>query len=112
MADARLLEPSVTILGLEPSHRACSLNGNSFQQDAIASFNGWQYAVLYTSSAGGPPEPLYVHLGRRKLPNGPWQILSFDDYPQTADDSHNTAQLGVCHGDGTVHVSFDHHCDV
>jgi len=111
MAKFCLPDPVVTILGPDPTHRSCVLNGNSFQQDAITSFNSWQYAVFYSSSSGGPPEPLYVHLARRKLPRGPWQILVFGDYRQTVDDSHNSAQLGLCHGDGTVHLSFDHHCD-
>jgi hypothetical protein len=35
----------------------------------------------------------------------------FDDYEQRSDDGHNTISVGVCKGDGTVHVAFDHHCD-
>jgi hypothetical protein len=92
------------------------LNGNSFQQDAICTLNGWQYAVFYSyshrhSSSAPPTDPLYVHLARRKLPDGPWEVLVFEDYPQTADDGHNTVQMGICPGDGTIHLSYDHHCD-
>ncbi|KAK1763162.1 hypothetical protein QBC33DRAFT_460102 [Phialemonium atrogriseum] len=107
-----LAEPTVTVLGPDPSHRAFVLNGNAFQQDAITSFAGWQYAAFYSYlSPDAPTEPLYVHLARRKLPLGAWQVLVFDDYKQIVDDGHNTVQIGVCPGDGTIHLSYDHHCD-
>ncbi|KAI1479074.1 hypothetical protein K445DRAFT_18969 [Daldinia sp. EC12] len=107
-----LTEPSVSVLGLDPTHRNCVLNGNAFQQDVIQSFNGWQYASFYSYlSAEAGHEPLYIHLSRRKLPEGQWETLIFEDYPQTTDDGHNTIQIGICPGDGTIHLSYDHHCD-
>ncbi|KAI0903833.1 hypothetical protein F4823DRAFT_251256 [Ustulina deusta] len=106
-----LSDPSRTTLGPDPAHRTCALNGYAFQQDALRTFNGWQYACFYSALARAP-EPLYVHLSRRKLPDGPWETVVFDDYAQTADDGHNTVQLGICAGDGTIHLSYDHHCDV
>ncbi|KAK8065008.1 hypothetical protein PG997_011755 [Apiospora hydei] len=113
-----LLEPTVSVLGTDPSWRKHVLNGNAFQQDAIQSFNGWQYACFYSDSHGPEKsasssnrEPLYVHLSRRKLPLGKWETLVFHDYLQTTDDGHNTVQLGICPGDGTIHLSYDHHCD-
>ncbi|KAI0405839.1 hypothetical protein F4802DRAFT_137082 [Xylaria palmicola] len=106
-----LSEPLRTSLGPDPTHRTCALNGYAFQQDAIRSFNGWQYACFYAALLG-TKEPLFVHLSRRKLPDGPWQTLVFEDYPQTVDDGHNTVQFGICPGDGTIHLSYDHHCDV
>lgn len=75
-------------------HRKCAINGYAFQQDAIQSCNGWQYSCFYSSLPGSAePEPLYVHLSRRKLPHGSWETLVFDDYPQTTDDGHNTVQV-------------------
>ncbi|KAI0975313.1 hypothetical protein F4678DRAFT_322812 [Xylaria arbuscula] len=106
-----LPNPIRTTLGADPAHRACALNGYAFQQDALRTFNGWQYACFY-SALDGAPEPLYVHLSRRKLPHGPWETVVFEDYAQTVDDGHNTVQLGICPGDGTIHLSYDHHCDV
>ncbi|KAI1334587.1 hypothetical protein F5Y15DRAFT_285308 [Xylariaceae sp. FL0016] len=106
-----LNSPSVSVLGPDPAHRRCVLNGNAFQQDAIQSFNNWQYACFY-SPLPGAEEPLYVHLSRRKLSQGSWETLVFEDYPQTTDDGHNTVQLGICPGDGSLHLSYDHHCDV
>ncbi|KAK4444152.1 hypothetical protein QBC34DRAFT_188154 [Podospora aff. communis PSN243] len=106
-----LSDPTTTVLGADPSHRRCSLNGNAFQQDVMTSFRGWQYAAFY-SFLDGVPEPLYIHLARRQLPKGPWEVIVLDNYPQTVDDGHNTVQLGICAGDGTIHLSFDHHCDI
>ncbi|KAK7936099.1 hypothetical protein PG985_001594 [Apiospora marii] len=108
-----LPEPTVSVLGTDPSWRRHVLNGNAFQQDAIQSFNGWQYACFYSTRRfeSDRQEPLYVHLSRRKLPSGQWESLVFHDYPQTTDDGHNTVQLGICPGDGTIHLSYDHHCD-
>ncbi|GAP85479.1 hypothetical protein SAMD00023353_1000210 [Rosellinia necatrix] len=105
-----LSDPTRTILGRDPTHRTHAINGYAFQQDAIRTFNGWQYACFYASL---PParEPLYVHLSRRKLPDGAWETFAFEDYAQTVDDGHNTVQLGICAGDGTIHLSYDHHCD-
>ncbi|KAI0006605.1 hypothetical protein F4779DRAFT_595866 [Xylariaceae sp. FL0662B] len=105
-----LADPSISVLGPDPAHRNCVLNGNAFQQDAMQSSNGWQYTCFYASLRSAD-EPLYIHLSRRKLPEGPWETLVFDDYPQTIDDGHNTVQLGICPGDGTIHLSYDHHCD-
>ncbi|KAK9769376.1 hypothetical protein SCAR479_13935 [Seiridium cardinale] len=108
-----LTDPAITVLAPDPANRSCILNGNAFQQDAIQSFGGWQYACYYASpySSHAPAEPLYVHLARRKLPGGPWETMIFDDYAQTTDDGHNTVQFGICPGDGTIHLSYDHHCD-
>lgn len=78
------------------------LNGESFQQDGIASFQGYQYAALWNSNR-------HVVLGRRALPSGAWSTIEFSDYTNTADDAHNTISLGICPGDGTLHLSFDHH---
>lgn len=92
-----LADPIVSLLGPDPSHRKCVLNGNAFQQDAIQSFNGWQYACFYSPLSradSAAAEPLFVHLARRKLPRGQWEILVFEDYPQTTDDGHNTIQVG------------------
>ncbi|KAI3538637.1 hypothetical protein CSPX01_09381 [Colletotrichum filicis] len=113
----RLQTPVVTVLGQDPAHRKCVLNGNAFQQDAIISFKGWQYAVFYSSCSSSSlnddtqREPLFVCMNRRKLPNSEWQTIVFDDYHQTTDDGHNTVQMGICPGDGTIHLSYDHHCD-
>ncbi|KAI1321976.1 hypothetical protein F5Y16DRAFT_57726 [Xylariaceae sp. FL0255] len=107
-----LPNPTRTVLCRDPGNRVHAINGYAFQQDALHTFNGWQYACFYASLPNGAASaPLFVHLSRRQLPAGAWETLGFDDYPQTVDDGHNTVQLGVCPGDGTIHLSYDHHCD-
>ncbi|KAL2133263.1 hypothetical protein VTI74DRAFT_2606 [Chaetomium olivicolor] len=111
-----LPNPIVTVLGPDPAKRRFNINCNSFQQDAIVSLNGWQYCAFYTFLQSESPstasEPLYVHLARRELPRRAWEVMVLNDYPQTTDDGHNTVQMGICPADGTIHVSYDHHCDV
>ncbi|MDP8998947.1 MAG: BNR repeat-containing protein [Myxococcota bacterium] len=78
------------------------LNGESFQQDGIVSFQGYQYAALWNTSR-------HVVLGRRALPQGAWATIELTDYTNSANDAHNTISLGICPTDGTLHLSFDHH---
>jgi hypothetical protein len=78
------------------------LNGESFQQDGIVSYGGYQYAAFWNTSR-------HVVLGRRSLPTGAWSTLELADYTLSADDAHNTISIGICPGDGTLHLSFDHH---
>ncbi|KYF56273.1 hypothetical protein BE08_09745, partial [Sorangium cellulosum] len=86
------------------------VNGESFQQDAIVSFNGYQYTAFWNRNRN-------VVLARRKLPAsrgeaaGPWEKFDFTDHRLSADDAHNTISLGVAPGDGTLHLAFDHHGD-
>ncbi len=78
------------------------LNGESFQQDGVVSYGTYQYAAFWNSSR-------HVVLGRRALPNGNWETLEFSDYSNSENDAHNTISIGICPGDGTLHLSFDHH---
>jgi hypothetical protein len=78
------------------------LNGESFQQDGIVSYAGYQYAAFWNVSR-------HVVMARRQLPEGAWSTFEFTDYTNSEDDAHNTISLGLCPGDGTLHLSFDHH---
>ncbi|RAK96967.1 BNR repeat-containing protein [Aspergillus ibericus CBS 121593] len=101
---------SIATLGDDPNttHR---LNACAYQQSAITTFDGIQYVAFYTSreASGGRR----VTIARHHIKDAPsdWQYLTFEDYEQTTDDGHNTISIGICAGDGTIHVSFDHHCD-
>jgi arylsulfatase A-like enzyme len=79
-----------------------SINGNAFQQDAVASHNGFQYVAYYDARR-------QVCLARRELPLGEWQVIRFDDYHFEGDDAHNTISIGIAPVDGTIHMAFDHH---
>jgi hypothetical protein len=106
----------ISILGQDPN-RIHRINANSFQQNAIVTVNGWQYASFYTEQLSQKKTgAIFVNLTRRRVDrnlkkDSSWETLIFDDYEQTVDDGHNTLSIGVCRGDGTVHVAFDHHCD-
>jgi len=116
----KLKDPRVSVLGTDPTDRSHRINANSFQQNAITTVNGWQYAAFYTDAAfsRNHKRSCYSNLTRRKIHStessdgvGQWETICFDDYEQTVDDGHNTISIGVCSGDGTVHMAFDHHCD-
>jgi hypothetical protein len=95
-------EVKLTSAGLTLVSYGGYLNGESFQEEGILSFNGYQYAAFWNNSR-------HVVLARRALPTGAWSTLEFSDYTNSADDAHNTISLGICPGDGTLHLSFDHH---
>jgi hypothetical protein len=78
------------------------LNGESFQQDGIVSFKGFQYVAFWNAAR-------HVVLARRELPKSAWSALEFSDYTNTEGDAHNTISIGICPGDGTLHLAFDHH---
>ncbi len=83
------------------------INGQSFQEDAILSYKGWQYIGYYDGMRK-------ICLGRRKLPGNNWEILRFDDFQFSSNtfsdnDSHNTISIGICSKDGTLHLAFDTH---
>lgn len=107
--------PSLIVLGRDPSttHR---LNACAYQQSALLSFEGYQYVAFYTSTTSPhtgttTTPPRNVTLGRRASKSTSFNLITFTDYNQTTDDGHNTISLGICEGDGTLHISFDHHCD-
>ena len=77
------------------------VNGTSSQQDALVTFNGWQYAVYYKSNRR-------LALARRQLPDGDWQIFTFA-HQLSEDDTHRVVILGISPGDGKIHLAFDHH---
>lgn len=84
-----------------------SINGVSFQQEVLWTFNGRQYVAYYNSAR-------HVCVGRRQLPAGAWQVIEFTDYrfsynPSNDNDAHNVVTMGICLNNGTIHLSFDHH---
>jgi hypothetical protein len=78
------------------------INGQTFQEQALATCRGHQYAA-YFDAAGR------LSIARRRLPGDQWQQIHFDDYKIGHNDVHNVAVLGICEADGTIHLSFDHH---
>jgi hypothetical protein len=82
-----------------------AINGQPFQQEAVTTFKGFQYAAYYDARGR-------TAVARRALPDGDWQCVVFEDYgPITHTDIHNVIVLGICPLDGTIHLAYDHHCD-
>lgn len=77
------------------------LTGQAFQQDALVSYNGFQYTVYYNATRN-------VTIARRALPSGTWQEVVLP-HLNTADDAHNVISMGICPNDGTIHLAYDHH---
>ncbi|GGN32162.1 hypothetical protein FHR83_005747 [Actinoplanes campanulatus] len=78
------------------------MNGESFQQDGIVTYQGRQYAAFWDQSG-------YVNLSRRQVPSGAWSNLRLTDYVTSSTDSHNTISIGIAPSDGTIHLAFDTH---
>lgn len=80
-----------------------AINGLSFQQNVLVTYNGWQYITYYNGSR-------HVCVGRRQLPSGSWDVIELTDYTlSTTTDAHNVVTMGICPNNGTIHLSFDHH---
>ena len=77
------------------------LTGQAFQQDALVSYNGFQYTVYYNATRN-------VTIARRALPSGSWKEVVLP-HRNTADDAHNVIAMGICKNDGSIHLSYDHH---
>ncbi len=68
----------------------------------LDTYKGWQYVTYYDQQRR-------VSVGRRNLPDGAWEIITFKDYLFEGVDNHNVTVLGISHSDGTIHLAFDHH---
>ncbi len=79
-------------------------NGVAHQQDMLVSHAGWQYLAYWD-------EDRRLTVSRRPLAGAQWETLAFEDYRILGEDSHNSAEIGICPNDGTIHLAFDHHVD-
>jgi hypothetical protein len=98
-----------TTLGKNPS-TVNHLNGESFQQDALVTFSGQQYAAFWTPSPDNS-SVRHISLSRRSLLESEpqWDTITLTDYNQTEDDGHDIISLGISRGDGSLHFIFDQH---
>jgi hypothetical protein len=77
------------------------VNNASYQQSAILSFAGFQYAAWYTASRD-------AIVARRRLPAGAWENAVLPHRLST-NDSHNSISLGISPADGRLHIAMDTH---
>ncbi|VGO12523.1 hypothetical protein PDESU_01076 [Pontiella desulfatans] len=80
------------------------VNGRTHQQTPIVTHKGYQYTTYFNSRR-------HLCVARRQLPAGGWSVIEFEDHVFESSDSHNTAVIGICEGDGTIHLAFDHHAN-
>lgn len=95
-----------------------AINGVSFQQEALLTYQGSQYATWYTREGNT------VMIARRSVEGdlpGPWQLVRLDGSTLVnggppgpsagwrAWNSHNVVVLGICPADGTIHLFYDMH---
>ncbi len=74
---------------------------------SIETYNGYQYVIFYDAQ-------LKVCVGRRAVMDTLWDTLQIEGFTAgigdgAGFDGHNTPVLGICQGDGTIHLAFDHH---
>src|ERR1043165_4048711 len=109
VAPAAAAAPTVTVLG-DTQLDASALffvsfdglvNNASYQQSAIVSFAGFQYAAWYTASRAAV-------VARRRLPTGAWEIATLP-HSLSTNDSHNSISLGISPADGRLHIAMDTH---
>ena len=79
-------------------------NAVAHTQDMVVSHAGWQYVAYWDADRR-------LTVARRELPAIHWEVLAFDDYSIAGQDAHNAVSIGICPGDGTIHLAFDHHTD-
>ncbi len=90
------------------------INGQPYQQEALITHDGYQYATWYHNS----PSDEDIYISRRSLAGTTWETFDTgfglengDGTASTSNkewDSHNVIGLGIS-GDGRIHLSFDHH---
>lgn len=80
---------------------ASAIYDSSFSNDNLVTYNGWQYAVYYTTDK-------HPAISRRKIDDKNWETIVFTDYTRTmAEDGHYVISMGICAEDGTIHMAWD-----
>ncbi|MHC4658745.1 MAG: BNR repeat-containing protein [Planctomycetota bacterium] len=79
-----------------------SVNATIFRANSLTTHEDTQYIAFYD-------EDSHVVLAKRKLGTTSWRIHK-TQYTGDTRDAHNGISIAV-DGSGTLHVSWDHHCD-
>ncbi|HEX6356230.1 BNR repeat-containing protein [Actinophytocola sp.] len=77
------------------------VNNESYQQDAIVTYAGYQYATWYTADRSAV-------VARRRVASTTWQKVVLPHQLST-NDSHNVISLGISPRDGRLHIAMDTH---
>lgn len=89
-----------------------AINGISFQKQILLTFGGHQYTAWYDTVG----TTQLIWLARRTVTNtsvGAWEKFQTDSEflngDESAWDAHDVIALGICPGDGTLHLAWDMH---
>ena len=89
-----------------------AINGISYQEQILYSFDGYQYTAWYDTVDSVQK----ICLARRTVKDtavGEWEIVQTDSEFLNGDesswDAHNVISFGICATDGTLHMAWDHH---
>ena len=84
------------------------INGTSFENSAITTVNGWQYAVYWVKDGSA----YHVALARRSILSTTWQVANLGSSTMTnglsggkPSDAHNVVSMGIDPIDGTIHLA-------
>ncbi len=86
-----------------------SINGRPFQQEALVTHGGYQFATWYHNGAAQD-----VYLGRRELNGDTWETIDTGHNMVNGNqfwDAHNSISMGIS-SDGRIHLVFDLHSDI
>ncbi len=89
-----------------------AINGLSFQDQILLTFNGRQYTAWYDNN-GSTQRVVVARRTIDGLSAGPWEVFQTDSEFTNGDenswDAHNVIAFGICPTDGTLHLAWDHH---
>ena len=91
------------------------INGNSFEQDTVTTFNGYQYTAYWVRSSP-TGSTYYIAVARRPVGSTTWQVADLTNSAfvngksgTAPNDAHNVVTLGIDRTDGTIHLAYDMH---
>lgn len=89
-----------------------AINGISFQDHILLTFEGYQYTAWYDTS-GSIQRVCIARRTADGTATGPWEVCKtnseFSNGDESAWDAHNVVAIGICPNDGTLHIAWDHH---
>ncbi len=93
-----------------------AINGESFTQDTITSYDGYQYTAYWVTDTTTASPSYYVAVARRQIGTANWQVANLTNSTMVAglsggvpNDAHNVVSIGIDDKDGTIHLAYDMH---
>ena len=110
MRDSVIASNTCLMPGTPPYGNA--INGISYQEQILCTFDGYQYSAYY-DTVGTVQTVCFARRTVSETAVGEWEIVQTDSAFSNGDesswDAHNVISFGICPADGTLHFSWDHH---